>query len=152
MNKKEICQLLPHSGNMCLIDKIISWDSTTLAVQTESHLNSNNPLRKQDFLSSIIGVEYAAQTMALHAALLSQKDSQQEAGKQKQGGYLATIRNLQIDADYLCSPDSDNSAPLDISVLMLLRDSRGYSYEFTITADNNQLLSGRLTIFLSTNS
>ena len=152
MNKQELCQLLPHSGTMCLIDEIISWDSTNLLAQTESHLNCNNPLRHQGAISSIIGVEYAAQTMALHAALLSQQEDPGNSRKQKPGGYLATIRNIRIDADSLYSPDSVNLSPLVISVSVLMCDSQGYSYDFTITADNSPLLSGRLTIFLTSST
>jgi len=152
VNKQALCQLLPHSGTMCLIDKIVLWDKTSLLAQTESHLDSNNPLRHQGSISSIIGVEYAAQSMALHAALLSQQEDPGHSRKQKPEGYLATIRTIRIGADSLYSPDSANLSPLMISVSVLMCDSQGYSYEFTITADNSLLLSGRLTIFLTSST
>ncbi|MCU7895697.1 MAG: hypothetical protein KZQ62_12805 [Candidatus Thiodiazotropha sp. (ex Lucinoma aequizonata)] len=37
---------------------------------SNSHLNQDNPLRRTESLSSINGIEYAAQAMALHSSLI----------------------------------------------------------------------------------
>ncbi len=148
MNKIEICQLLPHTGNMCLIDHLLSWDNTQLIAQTESHLKQDNPLRQGNTINSIIGIEYAAQTMALHTALLFQKQETQEQEAQKNSGYLATIRNIQINAEKLNISLSDIAQPLIISVYLLMSDTQGYCYKFNISTNDVTLLSGQLTIFL----
>ncbi|MCK5696772.1 MAG: hypothetical protein KAI02_01330 [Gammaproteobacteria bacterium] len=150
MNKSELCQLLPHTGKMCLIDQLLSWDSTTLIAQTTSHLKQDNPLQQQDgMINSIMGIEYAAQTMALHSALLYQENYRQEQSLQKKdSGYLATIRNIQMNAEHLNPSLSDNTHPLIISVSLLMSDTQGYCYKFNITRHNMTLISGQLTLFL----
>jgi predicted hotdog family 3-hydroxylacyl-ACP dehydratase len=152
VNKTEICQLLPHSGTMCLIDEIVSWDAKTLVARTESHLRADNPLRYDASVSSIIGIEYAAQTMALHAGLLYRQESNSASMPEKKGGYLATLRNIQLHADKLYSPEEVIQSALEVSVLVLMSDSQGYTYEFNITCNTIKLLSGKLTIFLTANA
>jgi predicted hotdog family 3-hydroxylacyl-ACP dehydratase len=150
MNKIEICKLLPHTGLMCLIDQVISKDKRSLVATTSSHLQADNPLLYNDRINSIIGIEYAAQTMAIHAAIEYIKNNPQQ--KKSMGGYLATTRNVNIYSDILYRSDSNNFSPLIISVNLLMQDTQGYTYEFTIDCDTNKLISGRLTIFLKTNS
>ena len=152
MNKLDICKLLPHAGTMCLIDRVLLWDNEHLVAEAESHLQAENPLRNSDSISSIIGVEYAAQTMAVHAALVSTKAKRKENNQaddfKQHKGYLATMRNIKVTADTLDTPGSTNVSPLIISVTLLMKDTQGYTYEFNITTHNDELLSGKLTIFL----
>jgi len=61
---------IPHQGNMCLLDGVVQWDDTRLTAIASSHLAPDNPLRAYGCLSSVHGIEYAAQAMAVHAALL----------------------------------------------------------------------------------
>ncbi|MFK5984968.1 MAG: hypothetical protein QM479_06040 [Pseudomonadota bacterium] len=150
LNQQDLCQLLPHSGKMCLIDKVIFWDKDTLVAQTMSHIKADNPLRQGDKISTIIGIEYAAQTMAIHSALL-QKQLQKNDNIQQQinrGGYLATTRNIQVLAEHIYHSKASSSQPLEISVMLLMKDTQGYTYNFEISSDNAKLLCGRLTIFL----
>ncbi len=153
MNKSDICQLLPHSGSMCLIDQIISWDDNELIAHSRSHHDNNNPLRNNllsnsHSLSSIIGIEYAAQTMALHAGLLAEKENQGRPNKNNLGGYLATTRKVVIGSNSLCPPDTEPFAPLVIQVSVLMRDTQGYTYQFNIHSQHVNIISGQLTIFL----
>lgn len=150
LSKSALCQLLPHADSMCLIDQVMSWDNNNLTAQSKSHLSPDNPLSKDGSISSIIGVEYAAQTMAIHAALLYSQNSHLK--QKKSGGYLATIRNIKIDSDFLYSaqaaPQNSHQQALIISVTLLMSDIQGYSYTFTISSNHLELLSGQLTLFL----
>ncbi|MCU7911484.1 MAG: hypothetical protein KZQ63_04925 [Candidatus Thiodiazotropha sp. (ex Lucinoma aequizonata)] len=70
MNKRDICGRLPHAGPMCLLESIVSFDESSIRCVSNSHLNQDNPLRRTESLSSINGIEYAAQAMALHSSLI----------------------------------------------------------------------------------
>jgi len=66
-----IRELIPHAGTMCLLEHVVAFDDTSIRCETRSHLDVNNPLRYKGRLSSLCGIEYAAQAMALHGALKS---------------------------------------------------------------------------------
>lgn len=65
----ELAALLPHRGRMCLIDEVVSWDAARICCRTRSHRDADNPLRSAEGLGAACAIEYAAQAMALHAAL-----------------------------------------------------------------------------------
>ncbi len=148
LNKNEICKLLPHSGEMCLIDSILSWDQENLIAQTMSHQNKKNPLLYKNKITSIMGIEYAAQTMAIHFSLIHKYADKQKQGENKQGGYLATARNIQILEENLFDFQHPQLQALFISVIILMKDSQGYTYNFEISSNNTMLICGKLTIFL----
>ncbi len=144
MKKSQICQLLPHSGTMCLIDEIVSWDKEMLVAKTMSHTELKNPLTNEDSLNSIHGVEYAAQAMALHSALIKSEKMEQT----KTRGYLASVKNINILQEYLFEKQGDDITPLLIKVFVLMAGSQGFSYQFEILKGDQVYISGKITIFL----
>lgn len=62
---------IPHQGDMCLLDRVVKWDEQRIQCQAGSHRLGDNPLRSRDRLSAACGIEYAAQAMAVHGALLA---------------------------------------------------------------------------------
>ena len=80
MTRDDIATLIPHSGSMCLLDGVLSWDENTILCRTASHRLPDNPLRSNGRLAGVCGVEYAAQAMALHGGLT--------------GGGLTSVRRL----------------------------------------------------------
>jgi predicted hotdog family 3-hydroxylacyl-ACP dehydratase len=135
LNQETIAKLIPHSGKMCLLEKIINWNEQTLRAQSLSHLKKENPLRTEGKLKSIHGIEYAAQAMAVHGALLKQKT---------QHGYLASIRSIVLHESFLPT----QQAPLDIQVSVLMRYTNGFTYHFELLYENQLIISGKITIFL----
>jgi predicted hotdog family 3-hydroxylacyl-ACP dehydratase len=71
IDANRIRELIPHAGTMCLLERVVGCDQTSIRCETRSHQNDNNPLRYKGRLSSVCGIEYAAQAMALHGALKS---------------------------------------------------------------------------------
>lgn len=134
LGKKDICALIPHQGAMCLLDEVLSWDVSSILCRSSSHLSKDNPLRSEGRLRSACGVEYAAQAMALHGALLS--DGPIAAG------YLVSVRNLKLQVSYL----DDLNDSLTVDARRLMGGAEGFMYEFTVSARNDMLLSGRLTV------
>ncbi len=136
LGKNDICALIPHQGAMCLLDEVLSWDSSHIVCTSRSHLSEDNPLRSKGRLRAVCGVEYAAQAMAVHGALLSSGPIA--------AGYLVSIRNLRLNVSYL----DDMDETLTVDARRLMGGAEGLVYEFTIAAQKDTLLSGRATVSL----
>jgi predicted hotdog family 3-hydroxylacyl-ACP dehydratase len=65
-----IAARIPHQGDMCLLDAVHEWDEQSARCSASSHRAPNNPLRHNGRLGAACSIEYAAQAMAVHAALL----------------------------------------------------------------------------------
>lgn len=137
LGKSDICSLIPHQGGMCLLDEIVLWDAAHIVCSSRSHLSDDNPLRSDGRLRAVCGVEYGAQAMALHGALLS-------AGPIT-AGYLVSVRDLKLVVPYL----DDQDASLVVEARRLMGSAEGLIYEFVVSARNEMLLSGRITVSLS---
>jgi len=136
LGRSDISAMIPHQGAMCLLDEVLSWDASRISCRSNSHLSKDNPLRSEGRLRAVCGVEYAAQAMALHGALLS-------AGPIA-AGYLVSVRNLKLNVSYL----DDRDEPLTVDAKRLVGGAEGLVYEFTVSAREDTLLSGRLTVSL----
>jgi len=134
MNHDAICARLPHAGRMCLLDRLAAWDSESIACFAGSHRDADNPLRRNGRLHAVMGVEYAAQAMALHGSLLAARDVTPAIG------YLASVRDLKLDLEDLGAVTED----LHITARRLNGDAGGFIYEFEIRAGSEAVLSGRL--------
>ena len=71
LQQADIARRIPHQGRMCLLDAVTEWDGAHIVCQASSHRASDNPLRAEGRLGAACGVEYAAQAMAVHGALLA---------------------------------------------------------------------------------
>ena len=67
--------LLPHAGRMRLIDRVVSYDEQTIVCESDSHRAADHPLAEAGVLSIVCGLEYGAQAMAIHGALLGKRGS-----------------------------------------------------------------------------
>ena len=68
----DIATLVPHQGAMCLWQRVVAVDATTVTVATASHRGLDNPLRSDGRLRGLHLCEYGAQAMAVHGGLLAQ--------------------------------------------------------------------------------
>ncbi|MBL4762124.1 MAG: hypothetical protein JKY93_05425 [Gammaproteobacteria bacterium] len=135
MNKQEICSRLPHSGAMCLIDSIVSYDDTCLKCVSYNHHHLNNPLRTAEGLSCIAGIEYAAQAMALHRSFLRPVGI-------VENGYLGALRNIKVHQQWLDKEDAD----LMTEVSLIGSSDKGAIYSFLLLIKDIEIISGRITI------
>ena len=143
LNKKEIEALIPHSGAMSLLNEVLKWDEDHIVCLANSHRSKHNPLRNENILSSVCGVEYAAQAMAVHGAL-----STGDPDEEPRPGYLASIKNL----DLLVSSWDDIESDLVIEAELLMRDKEFLVYQFRVLSEDLNLLSGRAIISIKGNS
>ena len=90
LDRAGIAQRIPHSGSMCLLERLESWDADAIHCSTTTHAQDDNPLRTESGLLAPNAIEYAAQAMALHGGLLAAEGSTPSAG------FLASARNVKL--------------------------------------------------------
>ncbi|MCW8918356.1 MAG: 3-hydroxylacyl-ACP dehydratase [Gammaproteobacteria bacterium] len=135
LNHKELCRLIPHHGSMCLLDSVVEWDETSIKCRAVSQCHPTNPLAENGVLSAINGVEYAAQAMAVHGALLQRDESTPEAA------YLAALRGVKLHCEQL-----HDQPVLLLRCQRLGGDNNGFIYSFEVSNDVSLLLEGRATV------
>ena len=84
---------------MCLLDCVETWDEERIHCRASSHRAMDNPLRVCERLGTACGIEYAAQAMAVHGALLASPASVSAAGQSLLDGRATVV----LDADALTS-------------------------------------------------
>ncbi len=139
MTKAALCRLIPHHGTMCLLDTVERWDDTTLVCTTASHRDAMNPLRRDNQLEAVCGLEYAAQAMAVHVGLLEQRK-----GRRLGMGYLGAVKNLTLQTTRL----DDVKGDLTVQVTRLVGEVGSFIYTFRVSIERQELLDGRASIFL----
>ena len=132
---------IPHRGRMCLLDEVLSWDPARIRCRATSHRSPENPLRAHGRLGAASGVEYAAQAMAVHGAIMAHR-----TGKAARAGLLTSVRNLVLRVARLDDLEDD----LIASAERLAGDEDGTLYEFTLSCAGRELLSGRAGIVFAT--
>ncbi|GJL63034.1 MAG: hypothetical protein NPIRA04_16880 [Nitrospirales bacterium] len=139
LTRSEICQMLPHGEDMCLLDEVQWWDESDIVCTTNSHLNKDHPLRHRDLLESICGIEYAAQAMGIHIALTAFKHKQTSLL-----GLLGGLRDVTMNVSRL------DLCPklLNIQATCVMNTGANFMYTFHITTEETSVLSGRASIFV----
>jgi predicted hotdog family 3-hydroxylacyl-ACP dehydratase len=134
--KVDIARLVPHAGSMCLLEEVLAWDENSIRCRAISHRDAANPLRSDGRLGAIVGVEYAAQAVAVHGGLSSEKTSK--------GGYLAALRDIICSVDRLDTVGAD----LVVSATRVAAEGGRLLYDFRVEGDGRELLRGRLSVVL----
>lgn len=130
---------IPHAGAMSLLHEVVAWDVGSIECRARSHRDPANPLRSRAQLAAVHGVEYAAQAMALHGALLGG-----EGAPSSRPGYIGAVRALELHAPRL----DDIAGDLDIRAERLAGDESHALYSFAIRAGGRLLVEGRVSVAL----
>jgi predicted hotdog family 3-hydroxylacyl-ACP dehydratase len=136
LDRNEIAKLIPHTGLMVLLDRVVTYDATSITCWTESHLRLDNPLRRDNTLPAMAGIELAAQAMAVHGRL-----TRGETRTRK--GLLGSLRDVSVN----CQRLDDVRGALAIDVKMLSGSTKGGIYSFRISSEDGELLLGRAAVF-----
>jgi predicted hotdog family 3-hydroxylacyl-ACP dehydratase len=139
INKAEIRTLIPHSGLMCLLDRVNEWDDRSIVCISNTHRDPANPLRRDGRLSAVHAFEYAAQAAAVHGGLRARL-----AGVTAPPGYLAALRDAHLHVMRL----DDVALPLQICAYRLFGETANTVYECRVSASDILLADGRITIML----
>ncbi|WP_321815250.1 MULTISPECIES: hotdog family protein [unclassified Paraburkholderia] len=132
---------IPHSGTMCLLDGVDAWDDLHIRCTATSHHDPHNPLRSRGRLAAACGIEYAAQAMAVHGALVGANGPD---GAVPRVGFLASVRGVEAHVARL----DTFTAPLTIEADRLSGDANTVLYAFTVRCGAQLLLSGRAAVML----
>jgi len=149
LGREEIARRIPHQGSMCLLERVSAWDSERISCEATSHLDAGNPLRAHGRLGAACGIEYAAQAMAVHGALVAEAQAGQPghaatAGEAPKAGYLVSVRNVSLHVARLD----------DLGMVLTIQAERGSGnagsvlYDFSVHAGAALLLSGRAVVML----
>ena len=136
-----IARLIPHSGTMCLLAQMTHWDAQHIVCTASSHRDADNPLRTASGLLAPCAIEYAAQAMALHGALIGQA-----AGAPATPGYLASARGVQLHRLRL----DDLAGELHIEVRRQAGDAQQILYQFSVQHEGQPVAEGRAAVVLNT--
>ncbi len=149
LDRQWIEQHIPHKGRMCLLDEVLSWDAVRIRCRSATHRSADNPLRLHGRLGAACGIEYAAQAMAVHGALMaasaplaSTVATSVRGSIGSSVGYLASVRNVALRVERL----DDLEADLIAAAERVTGDGRTVLYEFSVTSGRQLLLSGRASI------
>lgn len=138
IGKREIARMIPHSGAMCLLDRVLQWDAERIQCAALSHRDPDNPLRSRGRLRAVCGLEYAAQTMAVHGALNGAVE------RRPRSGYLASVRDLICRVERL----DGGSGELVVDAERVMGDAERVMYRFSVRIGAAEALSGRATVVL----
>ena len=131
-----IAARVPHAGSMCLLDGVVQAAPEAITCRAASHRLPDHPMRQAGRLGAACGVEYAAQAMAAHGAMLSN-------GSRPRVGYVASVRSLDLLAERLDQPQT-----LEIVAERLSGDDDNILYRFEVGAGGRPLLRGRAAVVL----
>ncbi|AYH44374.1 hydroxymyristoyl-ACP dehydratase [Azoarcus sp. DN11] len=138
LDRAAIARRIPHQGTMCLLAGVDAWDADTIRCHATSHRDAGNPLREAWGLPATSAIEYAAQAMAVHGALLA------PSGEAPRAGYLASVRGVEIGVERLDTLAAD----LDIRAERIAGNDNQILYAFTVAAAGRMLVSGRAAVIL----
>ena len=137
----QIAELIPHSGTMCLLQALDAWDHQHIVCRADNHRDPHNPLRTRSGLLAPNAIEYAAQAMALHGALIGI-----ESGAPATPGYLASTRGVHLHRLRL----DDLPGELHITATRQAGDARQILYAFTVSHAGEPVAEGRAAVVLNT--
>ena len=138
MDRAAIQALIPQKDAMCLLDRVEYWDGRRIICTSTQHRSAVNPLRTSAGLSSLHGIEFAAQAMAAHGGLTA-------AGRQTPHvGLLLSVR----DCVFHCRRLDDIAAPLTIEAEQMGNNGEARLYRYKVSAQDVLLVEGRAAVML----
>jgi predicted hotdog family 3-hydroxylacyl-ACP dehydratase len=137
LDRDWIASRIPHQGTMCLLDGVKSWDGEGIQCVASSHRAPENPLRAHARLGAACGIEYAAQAMAVHGALLAPADT-----GAPRAGFLVSVRGVQVNVARL----DDIAEDLLVQARLIMNSENNMLYQFNVSAAGRLLLEGRAAI------
>ena len=141
LDKNWIAAHIPHQGNMCLLDAVTEWSDAAITCRAGSHTDPANPLRAEGRLGAANGIEYAAQAMAIHGALIAGEADEGAAPRQ---GYLTSVRSVSLNVARL----DDLPGDLEVHAERLSGDANNILYQFSLSHAGRCLLEGRAAVVL----
>ena len=138
LTKTDFVDLVPHAGDMCLLDGVVAWDAGSIHAVSTSHVLATHPLRGRDGLHAVHLAEYGAQAMAVHGALRSRDEGRTEP----RPGMQVSLRGVKLAVQRVDTLEG----VLDVHAECLLADDGGAQYTFRILRGDEEIASGRAAV------
>ena len=136
----EVASLVPHAGRMCLLERVLAWDESTVTLATATHRDPANPLRSDGRLRAIHLCEYGAQAMAVHGGLRASA-----RGGRARPGMLVSLRDVLLDCDNV----HDLAGELVVTARCVHESPSAWQYDFRVSHGARVLAQGRATVSLA---
>ena len=137
-----IAARIPHQGRMCLLDRVEHIGAAEVVCSAISHTDADNPMREGGRLGVACGIEYAAQAMALHGALIAQA----RGAPPPSMGFLVSVRSVALHVSRL----DDVPGRLTVQVANDADNGDHSVYTFALNAaDGRPLVDGRAVVMLN---
>lgn len=138
LDRAWIAAHIPHQGDMCLLDSVVEWSEAGIECHAISPLASDHPLRRAGRLGAACAIEYAAQAMAVHGALLGGSDAPPRQG------YLTSVRGVRLHVARL----DEGAGDMLVRAERLTGDANHVMYQFSVHRDGCCLVEGRASVVL----
>ena len=135
-----IAARIPHQGRMCLLDRVERMSAAESVCSATSHADADNPLREGGRLGAACGIEYAAQAMALHGALVAQALGVPPPTM----GFLVSVRSVELHVSRL----DDVGERLTVRVHCDADNGDHSVYTFALSVGERPLVEGRAVVML----
>jgi len=136
--KTDFVGLVPHAGDMCLLDGVFAWDDTSIHAMSVSHVLDTHPLRGDRGLHSVHLAEYGAQAMAVHGALRARERGDTEP----RPGMLVSLRGVKLAVDRV----DTLAGTVHVRAQCLIADDSGAQYTFQVEHEGVEIASGRAAV------
>ncbi|MBL1264388.1 ApeP family dehydratase [Methylomicrobium sp. RS1] len=120
----DIAELLPHTGGMIWLDKVLAWDEETATA--ELTVRAGPLFGGGDTVPAWAGIEYMAQTIGLYAGLHAKR-----AGEPIRLGFLLGTRRFESSA-----PGFRIGSVLTVRVEKIMQDGHLSVFDCRITGDH----------------
>lgn len=150
ITREEISRLVPHSGDMLLIDAVTSWDTNRITcnahvprLSNPSHSShASHPLASAGRLPAIAAAEYAAQAAAVHGSLVD--------GVRARPGLLAKLNDVKLHVRWFPPSSEQVAVQIRVCATVLSRSEAGCAYAFHVFSVDTPVAHGRLIVAFST--
>ncbi len=128
-------QVLPHRPPMILIDELLSSSKDSLCARVR--LREDSPFVEDGRVSSLVAIEYMAQTIAALAGL-----RKRARGEEPRRGYLLGCRELKLPVDELRAGDE-----LTVQVRETWTTEELGHFECSVTRGDELVAAGVLSVY-----
>ena len=138
MNLPDIRELLPHSGPMVLLDRVVAFADDSLCA--EVRVREDSLFYRDGAVGAWVGLEYMAQAIGAYAGYRARL-----RGEPVSIGYLLGTRHFQS-----TRPNFGLGSLLKISVKQVFQSAQGLAaFDCVIDDEYGQLASANVTVFQS---
>jgi predicted hotdog family 3-hydroxylacyl-ACP dehydratase len=137
----QIRSMIPHSGPMCLLERVTKWDALSIECEAINHSDVSHPLAVAGKLGCLAAIEYGAQAVAIHGGLTS---SEANRSDQPRVGFLASVRDVQC----LVATLHQFSVPLKVTAVQQMAEATRAIYDFQVHAGEILCATGRAAIVI----